>query len=161
MFESTKNNEMEKQQQKPEAAGNENQEIKDTANAGTTAAGNGAAHPAVQDEALNFDEMFSFAKSTKGAEITAEYLDLSKLPPNENVIFILMGMTTFTASDGKTSPAALIMNEKKEQFILASKVVVSACERIKDECPVAIGITVKGKVKTAAGSYYDCAVVRY
>lgn len=112
---------------------------------------------------ISFEEIFAFAKKSKGIDVTAEYLDMSQLKEGINYIFILIGMTTFRNSENMNVPAVTLMDENKKRYIVASKVIVSACERIQDECPVAIGVIVKGKKQSSQGQgkYYDVSVVRY
>lgn len=143
-----------------EAASNESEEIAATnGGAKTKPAIKSKQEVATINEDGEFEAMFKHAKSSKGVEITAEYLDLSQLETETNYIFAFLGMTTFNGDNG-TQPAVRLVDEDKTQYILASKVVVGACEKI-ETAPAMIGITVHGKKKSGAGSYYDCTVVRY
>ena len=159
MFENTKQNEM----ATTKKAVNEVEEGTDTVNEGAKTAGATNALATQQNDNLTFEEMFDTAKKSKGVEITAEYLNIDKLTIGERSIFIFLGMTKYTNSDGEVMPAVMLADENKQQFILSSKVVVSALARIADDCPVAVGITYNGKEKSASGkgSYFACSVERF
>lgn len=109
----------------------------------------------------NYHAMFATLKKADVAgetiEATGTYLDLSGFKLNEKRAYIFKGMTTFVKEGGETIPAAMLMGEDKESYIIAGVVITGALAKVP-QVPIAVMIQCNGKKKGKAGNYWDVKI---
>ena len=94
-------------------------------------------------------------------ELTANYLSFNDWKVGEERNYIFTAMTTFNKPEtGEVMAACILMNKQRENFIVASKVIVGNLMKI-DKIPCPIRIKSNGKVKGANGSYYSLQVFTF
>lgn len=95
-------------------------------------------------------------------ELTANYLTFEGWAVGEERNYLFTKVTTFTKPEtGEQMPACILMNKNRENFIVASKVVVGNLLKIDKDLPCAVRIKSNGKIKGANGSYYSVQVFTF